>query len=263
MGGGRSKGTAASPAAAGSAEVLFWSDARNAASGAVPAFPNIGVSLGVLNDMLADDRLTMPMYSLPVVGADRTLTEPRTAAELEALDLAELRGLAKTYRVFSERDGGSEFAKYDGAAGTRRELLAGLRKPPTTTTQVNICFVKPDTVAAGCSYAAMIEARGDGDGKVGEPTIFLSHAWRFNFRENVEALSERFAGAPEAERLAVRVWNDIFVEDQNSSDAKPKDSFFTAFKDAIAAIGHTVLVLSPWHDLYRRARRARGKAARA
>ena len=45
---------------------------------------------------------------------------------------------------------------------------------------------------------------------------------------------------------SVRVWNDIFVEDQNSTYAKPAEYFFTAFKDAVASIGHTVLVLAPW-----------------
>lgn len=48
---------------------------------------------------------------------------------------------------------------------------------------------------------------------------------------------ERFENVPAAERLAVRVWNDIFVEDQNSTDGKPEGYFFTAFKDAVAQIG--------------------------
>ena len=56
----------------------------------------------------------------------------------------------------------------------------------------------------------------------------------------------RFEDDPKSDE--VRVWNDIFVEDQNSSDAKPDGYFFNAFKSAIAAIGHTVLVLSPWDN---------------
>ena len=59
---------------------------------------------------------------------------------------------------------------------------------------------------------------------------------------------ERHAGVPAAEVSAVRVWNDIFVEDQNSTDSKPAGYFFSTFKDAVAQIGHTVLVLAPWDN---------------
>ena len=213
------------------------------------AFPNVGVSLQLLARILADPRLGRPMHSLPLVGPDGRLTTPLTDPDLEDLGLPRLLALAKAYRVFSRMDGDAEFKQYDGSTPCpRTELLAGLREPPSTTTQVNLCIVKPDTLAAECSYADMLVARGDGEGNVGAPTIFLSHAWRFNFRENVAALNERCGAVPKAERLAIRVWNDIFVEDQNSSDAKPPDYFFTAFKDAVAGIGHTVLVLTPWDD---------------
>ena len=58
---------------------------------------------------------------------------------------------------------------------------------------------------------------------------------------------ERFENAPAAERLAVRVWNDVFVVDQNKPPAD-SEIVFTAFKDVVAQIGHTVLVLAPWND---------------
>ena len=191
----------------------------------------------------------------------------------------------------------------------RDELLAALRDPPTTTTHVNLCLVKPDTLGAKCSYAKMLLDRGGEEAShVGPPTIFLSHAWRNSFLDLVDTLlvgcphptptrslhpfvptrvvarvgrlpfivalaqhrapweahawpgfphalpvglppspgQDLYDGAPGAE--AVRVWNDIFVEDQNFTDAKPEGYFFAAFKDAVAQIGHTVLVLSPWDD---------------
>ena len=90
----------------------------------------------------------------------------------------------------------------------RRELLDALRTPPTTTTQVNLCIVRPDTLASGCSYANMLAKRGDGDGMVGRPTVFLSHAWRYVFKELVDGLLERFEGDPAAEsvRMYVTLW---------------------------------------------------------
>ena len=42
----------------------------------------------------------------------------------------------------------------------REELLAALRKPPTTTTQVTLVIVKPDTLAAGKSYGQMLLDQG-------------------------------------------------------------------------------------------------------
>ena len=48
------------------------------------------------------------------------------------------------------------------------------------------------------------------------------------------------------ERDVARFWNAIFVEDQNNTDLKPDDYFYTAFHKAIGEIGHTLLVLEPW-----------------
>ena len=58
---------------------------------------------------------------------------------------------------------------------------------------------------------------------------------------------ERFENAPAAERLAVRVWNDVFVVDQDKPTAD-SEIWFTTIKDAVAQIGHAVLVLAPWND---------------
>lgn len=72
----------------------------------------------------------------------------------------------------------------------RDELITALRAPPTTTTHVNLCLVKPDTLAAGCSYARMELARGGAQAAemVGTPTIFLSHAWRYTLLAVVDSL---------------------------------------------------------------------------
>ena len=143
-------------------------------------FPNIGVSLAFFRKFLLDPRLKAPMVELALVGPDRKLTVPLTPIELNDLDLPSLRELAKSYRVFSDMDGADEYKLlYQASAPvSREELLEALRKPPTTTTQVNLCIVKPDTLDMGCAYARMLEARGDGGGMVGKPTAFISHAWR-------------------------------------------------------------------------------------
>ena len=213
------------------------------------AFPNDGVSQGFLHRIRDDGRLCRPVIELPIVGGNGELTTPPSLAAVAAFGDPELRSLCKDYRVFSYLDGETEFGQYDGTIPVTREaLLAALRQPPTTTTQVNLCVVKPDTLVVGCSYARMLVARGEGEGAVGRPTLFLSHAWRYRFADLVDALDEHLAGLPAADRDAARVWNDIFVENQNSANVKPEGYFFTAFKDAVAQIGHTVLVLTPWDD---------------
>lgn len=130
-------------------------------------------------------------------------------------------------------DGSAEFARHDGSlAVSRDELLASLQCPPTTTTHVNLFIVKPDTIEAGCPYARML-VRSGSKGTVGPPTVFLSHAWRYPFKDLVDVVLERFENDSELAE-SVYLWNDIFVEDQKCSDAKPNDYFATAFKETVA-----------------------------
>jgi len=212
-----------------------------------PSFPNIGVSLSFLRRILNDERLAVPACSLPVV-CDGILQNPAT--DLDAMDDVALLALAKQYRVFSAMGGGEEFGRYSGEIPTTRTaVLDVLRRPLRTTSQVCECICKPDTLEAGCSYAEMLTRDGDSErtDEVGAPTLFLSHAWRYNFCDLVSAVLDSFANKSDEERAAARVWNDVFVEDQNSSTAKPKEYWYGAFQDAIKHIGSTLFVLAPWH----------------
>ena len=223
-------------------------------SSRTPAFPNVGVSLRFLRRIRDDPRLSQPVCTLPFVSASEefgpagTLISPLTT--LSSLSLPQLRALAKEYRVFSDLDGGDEFGRYSGAvAQSREDWLSALHLPPRSTSQVCVVVVKVDTLAAGRCYAEMLRnAAGGSDtaADVGLPTMFLSHAWRYSFANLVDAVDAHYAAQPAAVGAAAYVWNDIFVEDQNSSASKPPDYFFHAFKDAVGAIGNTVLVLEPW-----------------
>ena len=271
------------------------------------SFPNQGITCRFLERIAADPRMEAPVHTLPIVGPNMQLMPALSLAKLGDLATGPLLEIARAYRVFSEMDGGEEFGRYDGRIQvSNEEVLAALKRPPTTTTQVNICIVKPDSLEARCSYARMViecldgfcplsscshhtrddlrstalpitrgpvqpkwtshmwiltivdlsiplprfvrgtqlMARGEDVGLVGRPTVFLSHAWRYAFRDVVQAVVERFG----AVNNGVFIWNDIFVEDQNSSDGKPEDYFYTAFKSAITTIGHTVVVFQPWAD---------------
>ena len=135
----------------------------------------------------------------------------------------------------------------------RAVWLTLLRQSPTTTTHVNICIVKPATKGRGGCYALKV-LQVQSPGMVGRPTVFASHAWRYRFSSFVAAV-EVAMGELKRERAAAGlpprteyIWNDIFVEDQNSAAAKPDDYWFNGFKTAVETIGRTVLVLFPWNE---------------
>lgn len=143
------------------------------------------------------------------------LARPDLSSEdIEKLSDDALRALAKELRVYSNEDGKTEFAKYNDPKIPRAEWHAAIHQPPTTTTHLNICIVKPTTKGTGGSYAKLL--RGD-EKLVGVPTDFVSHAWRYNFAAFVDAIEA------EAKRAAINesavsgrryYWNDIFVENQ-------------------------------------------------
>jgi len=155
-------------------------------------------------------------------------------AQLENMDLQALRALAKEARTHSAFDGAKEFAHYDGTVPVTREAwLEALRRPPRTTTQVNVCIIKPSTRDLGGSYAATVLASqrdpSSGELFVDTPTDFVSHAWQYCFADLVAALEAE--AASRASATTRYYWNDIFVEDQNRADDKPDGYFYTAFRE--------------------------------
>ena len=44
------------------------------------------------------------------------------------------------------------------------------------------------------------------------------------------------------------MWFDVFTVNQRARLQVPPDWWFTTFKEAVASIGHTVLILMPWDD---------------
>ena len=224
-------------------------------------FPNIGVSLEVLTSLR--DNPCMKKTILELVHPEIT---PHA---LTLLELADLQQLAQELRLFSDRDGPDEFAMYKKKSLSKEFFISALCSiTPTTTTHVNIAIVKPQTLGSGECYAlSVLKSHPD---LVGIPTDFVSHAWRYTFAELVDSIelehNERIrigdgddnlngtnndndnhnnSSSYQLSQQRRFYWNDIFVENQNSTDNRPPDYFFTAFREAIATIGRTVLVLEP------------------
>jgi hypothetical protein len=129
--------------------------------------------------------------------------------------------------VLSHLDGPNEYGRYSGEIPVERdEWIALLQKPPHTTSQVCVVIVKVDTAASGLSYVNYVKSQEDRDGgegdtsEFGEPTLFLSHAWRYDFKNLVGAVEGHFEDtATKEERASAFIWNDIFVENQVRRDA--------------------------------------------
>ncbi|XRB09944.1 kinesin light chain 3 [Pycnococcus provasolii] len=107
-----------------------------------------------------------------------------------------------------------------------------------TTNDVCFGIVKPATEQVKTSYADML--KNTQPREVQDATVFVSHAWKYTFVDVVDALSSLSDNA--------YVWFDVFTVNQHASLQVPSDWWFTTFKEAVASIGHTVLVLMPWDD---------------
>jgi hypothetical protein len=80
---------------------------------------------------------------------------------------------------------------------------------------------------------------------VGKPTIFFSHAWLYKFANVVAALRAFVDGLP-ADAPPQFIWFDCFSIDEHATQALPQEWWASTFAEAIALIGHTVMLLSPW-----------------
>ena len=78
-------------------------------------------------------------------------------------------------------------------------------------------------------------------GEVGEATVFISHAWKYNFYQFLLALEAKFKDQP-----SVRLWIDIFCHNQH--DELTSDEWITKFEQHIVRIHNTVMIVFPWRN---------------
>ena len=116
-----------------------------------------------------------------------------------------------------------------------RESLAGL-----TTTEVCEMYVKPATLGKG-SMCELIKAENPDSDDVGAASVFISHAWRYNFLDVLDSLERNFELEPDA-----ILWFDLFSNDQNKAPDLDFYWWSSTFKSAIQDFGRVVMVLSPW-----------------
>jgi tetratricopeptide (TPR) repeat protein len=126
-----------------------------------------------------------------------------------------------------------------------------------TTEDVCERVCKPLTDTAGDSLAACLVRLGAADPVTGvplaaAPTIFVSHARQYLFRDLVDAVCAHVSSLPEEEHDRQYVWLDIFSQYQHwigdVGTAQRPCNWDVVFQLTTAAIGHTCLVFAPWRD---------------
>ena len=115
-----------------------------------------------------------------------------------------------------------------------------------TTSQTSRRFVKNETYAMNKPYISIYEGEYDENGKalIAPATVFVSHAWRYEFVNTVvDVMEQHSLTEPDA-----YYWFDLFTNNQNNVGNKDFDWFSTTFRNSIRTIGQVLLVLSPWDD---------------
>jgi hypothetical protein len=224
------------------------------AAAAGPAFPSLGVSLDFLERFVHDKvrgRQSRYVIALQDSAGSPTGEGPPGADELE-FQKGEVLAIAD---ISADLHGGWLIGyRRAGDWGDRKafradavERLAGL-----STDEVCNDIIKPETQSASWpthvverSYAQMVLAQGETG--IGTATVFASHAWTFVFEELVQSL-RYFEEQQPPEGEPSLFWLDIFVVDENAAHTYPSEWWQTSFTEAVGAIGHTALVLTPWRS---------------
>eukprot|EP01041_Mallomonas_annulata_P001209 gene1209-2353_t len=131
----------------------------------------------------------------------------------------------------------SVFREFITDCGGESELI-GL-----STTEVCDRFLKPLTYADGASYCDYYRRYGSVSENVSDASVFISHAWKYNFMEVVTTLESHFQNTPD-----IYIWFDLFSNNQHAGPSLDFHWWSTTFKSAIEQFHYTVMVLSPWHD---------------
>lgn len=129
-----------------------------------------------------------------------------------------------------------------------RAVLLGL-----STTEVCNGVVKPLTQSSGLSLAVSLRnaCLKDENGRpfIGKATVFVSHAWSYDFFSLVSALEDFGSQQPDPEQ--VYFWIDLMVLPQHQRTGpglRPSLWWKKTYVEAVGAIGLMCLVLSPWDN---------------
>lgn len=102
-------------------------------------------------------------------------------------------------------------------------------------------LLRQQAAAAAATTTASPPSSSSSSDEVGAATVFISHAWKYNFLAFLVALEARFKDQP-----GVRLWIDIFCHNQH--DELTSDEWITQFEHHIVRIDNTVMIVFPWRN---------------
>jgi hypothetical protein len=120
-----------------------------------------------------------------------------------------------------------------------------------TTSEVCKQIVSPVTQRPQASLAASLRRVGAADPQTNQPyaaraTLFVSHAWRYQHTELLDAIHAHADGLPNPE--SVYVWLDLFSVNHHENTEAPMIWWTEMYARAIGSMDAACLVLSPWHE---------------
>ncbi|KAI8834626.1 hypothetical protein BJ741DRAFT_241212 [Chytriomyces cf. hyalinus JEL632] len=115
-----------------------------------------------------------------------------------------------------------------------------------TTTDVCQRLVQPLTAHTRRSVVDTLIMEGRSD-LVSEAKWFVSHAWKYQFLDVIDALTDFAAkkGIPSKDFI---IWFDLFSNSQHETANKPFEWWENTFMSAIKKMGQVVMVLIPWSE---------------
>ena len=123
--------------------------------------------------------------------------------------------------------------------------VKGTMKSDCTTADI-LNLVKSLTKGDGgagnsTSYCQLLKKTASHN-EVGRATVFISHAWKYEFLKFLLALEAKFKDNRNKERL----WIDNFCHNQH--EELTSDEWITQFEQHIVRIGRTVMIVFPWEN---------------
>eukprot|EP01035_Chromulina_nebulosa_P031752 gene31752-42345_t len=116
-----------------------------------------------------------------------------------------------------------------------------------TTTDVCERIVKNLTIEHASSYCDML--KGD-TSIIKQATVFISHAWKFQFLNVLDALLRHFSPeAVDSYGNEYVLWFDLFSNNQHGLDAPPPFEWWCeTFMNAVKTLGKVVMIMEPWEN---------------
>ncbi|KAJ3296302.1 Kinesin light chain 3 [Borealophlyctis nickersoniae] len=200
------------------AKLLDPADSAKAAASAPVAGPQSVPKVHGRSSSAVADRRTEPTT---ILGADLQLRQETSSSD--HLDAFSLLGVHLSFfdTFIDDWCGGRD--KIDGCK----------------TEDVCEKVVKPRTSKSVCDH--LVEKNSS---EVGRATWFISHAWKYEFLDVVDAVKHHF----ESSTPDVIVWFDLFSNSQHDSAEKPFTWYTGTFTNAISELGSVLMILHPWNN---------------